>query len=92
MHVEVCKTVYNVMLRHLNTRKIVSFHTDSLFQVTLSGGEGHEIVTEEIEAQQVVHEEALPWEVSNAWRSYCITSSGNGQETARGDRGPAGRS
>jgi hypothetical protein len=38
-------------------------------------------VPEEIEAQQVVHEEVLPWEVSNAWRSYCITSNGSGQET-----------
>jgi hypothetical protein len=46
------------------------FQIYSLFQVITSGDNGQEIVTEEIEVEQVVHEEALPWEVSNVCRSF----------------------
>jgi hypothetical protein len=37
-----------------------------LLQVIKSGDDGQEIVTEEVEVEQVVHDEALPWEVSKA--------------------------
>ena len=38
----------------------------------MSSDAGRQIVTEVVEAEQVIHEEALPWDVSNAWYSFCV--------------------
>ena len=37
-----------------------------------SSDAGQQIVTEVVEAEQVIHDEALPWDVSNAWYSFCV--------------------
>ena len=53
------------------TRRVI-FQVDCLFQVVMSSDAGRQIVTEVVEAEQVIHEEALPWDVSNAWYSFCV--------------------
>lgn len=38
-----------------------------------SGGDSQEIVTEEIEAERIIHDEALPLEVSNALYLFTVS-------------------
>jgi hypothetical protein len=47
---------------------------DCFFQVITPCGDSQEIVTEEVEAAQIIHDEALPLDVSNAWFVHCEKS------------------
>jgi hypothetical protein len=38
------------------------------------GDDSQEVVTEEIEVEQIIHDEALPVEVSNEWYFFTVRS------------------
>jgi hypothetical protein len=44
------------------------------FQVITSGGDSHEVVTEEVEAELITHDEALPLEVRNSLYLLAVRS------------------
>jgi hypothetical protein len=56
-------------------KRRVIFQVDFLFQVVTSSDAGQQVVTEVLQAERAIHDEALPCDVSNAWHHFCVASN-----------------